>query len=271
MRLTVSALAALLCASCAFAQSDAVNASWDLIHKGLEDKSADKRKQALTAVGVIGTLPAAVEILEKEMTSQDDSDVRGVAASMLGDMKSTGSIPKLKKAVEDDPDISFSAARALWNMGDHSGMELLQNVVMAEQAKSQSAVADAKRDAKRKLHDPGYLAKTGAEQAAEALFGPFSVGLKLATELRKDSSAASRLLSINLISQDCNAKGTVEAIESAASHDKNDGVRAGAARALAVCGGRRSLEKLQPLLVYDKYAVQLVAAAAIIRIESRVK
>jgi hypothetical protein len=156
-------------------------------------------------------------------------------------------------------------------MGDHSGLDLLQSVAMAEPRKTQGAISDAKRDAKRKMHDPGYLAKTGAEQAAEALLGPFSVGLKLATELRKDSAAPSRLLSINLLAQDCGAKGTVEAIESAASHDKNDAVRAGAARALAMCGGRRSLEKLQPLLVYDKYAVQVVAAAAIIRIEARGK
>jgi hypothetical protein len=47
------------------------------------------------------------------------------------------------------------------------------------------------------------LCGMGAEQAADALLGPFSIGLRLATELRKDAGAQGRLLAITLLTQQC--------------------------------------------------------------------
>jgi HEAT repeat protein len=107
----------------------------------------------------------------------------------------------------------------------------------------------------------------GAEDAASALLGPFSIGLKAAMELSKDAGAQGRLLAVNLLSQQCSAKN-VSAMETALEDDKNEIVRAGAAKALGICGNAHEIPRLTLLVVSEKYPVQLAAAATIIRLST---
>jgi HEAT repeat protein len=269
MKLLIGVSCLLCVAFGAYAQTSA-GAAWDVLNAGLKDKNAEKRKAAVTAVGTIGATPKSVGILEDKLANDPDPEVRQAAAGMLGDMKSRSSIPKLQQALQKEDEVSFSAARALWAMGDRSGRALFEEIADGGHTEGPGAVEQAKRQARKTLHDPAALAKMGGEQAADALLGPFSIGLKLAVELRKDQTAPARLIGITMLDQECTPSG-VKVMESAVIADKNDAVRAAAARGLGHCGTRTSEAKLQPLLAFDKYAITLVAAASIVRIEARGK
>jgi hypothetical protein len=261
-------ISGVVCLACASYAQTGRDAAWDVLNAGLKEKNAEKRKAAVTAIGTMGTMPKAVSILENELANDPDPEVREVAAGMLGEMKSRASIPKLKQALQKQDEVSFTAARALWAMGDRSGRTMLEEIANGGHVDAPGTVEQARRQARKTMHDPGAMAKMGSEQAADALLGPFSFGLKLAVEMRKDQGAPTRLISINMLDQDCTPSG-VKVMEAAVTGDKNDAVRAAAARALGHCGTKASELKLQPLLTFDKYTVALVAAASIVRIESR--
>jgi HEAT repeat protein len=58
--------------------------------------------------------------------SDKDSAVRQATIVTLGEWRSRRSMPKLRQALDDDADeVSFTAARVLWGMGDTSGRVVL--------------------------------------------------------------------------------------------------------------------------------------------------
>jgi HEAT repeat protein len=241
--------------------------SWDVLKKGLQDSNPEKRKLAAMALMGTGINPTTLQLLYDALANDKDPEVRQAAASSLGELKARAAIPKLKTAIENDPPVSFAAARALWIMGDHSAKDLIEEVATGQQKNATGKMASAKLEANRRLHDPNGLAKTGAEQAAYALLGPFSIGMRAATELAKDAGAQSRLLAITLLSQQCDAE-SVSSIETAMEDDKNDTVRAGAAKALGICGARSKVDKLMLAVMSEKYPVQIAAAASVIHLSS---
>lgn len=260
----------IICFAVAAHGQTTADTAWEVLTAGLKDKNAEKRKEAVTAVGTIGKQARAVKIEEDMLAGDPDVEVRQAAAGMLGEMKSTASIPKLKAALDKGDEVSFSAARALWMIGDRSGRPMLEDVADSEYKNSPGPVESAKRQARKTLHDPSAMAKMGSTEAADMLLGPFAIGLKLAVELRKDGGAPGRLVSINLLAQDC-APSSVKVMESVMSADKNDAVRAAAVLGLGKCGSAASVPKLQSLLTFEKYSITLVAAASIVRIETEVK
>jgi HEAT repeat protein len=243
----------------------ALDPAWDVLQKGLADSNPEKRKMTAAALAGSGVNAKALQMLYDTMTNDKDPEVRQAAASSLGEMKARVAIPKLKAAMDNDPEVSFVAARSLWLMGDRSGRDLIEEVATGQQKNPTGKVSQAKLEAIRRLHDPNGLARMGAIQAADALLGPFSIGLKLATELAKDAGAQSRLLAIALLVQQCDAE-SASSIETAFEDDKNEVVRAAAAKALGTCGGRHALPKLTDALKSEKFSVQIAAAASVIRI-----
>ncbi len=261
------ALAVVLCGSIGWGQpsSKSLDAAWDVLQKGLQDSNPEKRKITAAALSGAGVNPRALQMLYDAMTNDKDPEVRQAAASSLGEMKARVAIPKLKAAIDNDPEVGFVAARALWIMGDRSGRDLIEEVATGQQKKSTGMVSQAKLEASRRLHDPNGLAKMGAIQTADALLGPFSIGLKLATDLAKDSGAQARLMAITLLLQQCDAE-SASSIQTAFENDKNETVRAGAAKALGTCGGKQSMQSLIDAVASEKFSVQIAAAATLIRI-----
>ncbi len=262
-------LTALLGTTLAWCQSP-MESSLDFLKRSLQDTNPEKRKMAAAALSGGGISANSLQLLYDAMANDKDPAVRQAAAMSLGDLKARAAIPKLKAAMDNDPEVSFAAARSLWIMGDHSGRDLIEDVATAQRKNPTGKIAEAKLEANRKLHDPNGLARMGAEDAASALLGPFSIGLKAATELSKDAGAQGRLLAISLLSQQCNAEA-VSAMETALDDDKSDTVRAGAAKALGICGGPEEIKKLALLVLSEKYPVQLAAAATIIRLSAKPK
>ncbi|HTS47762.1 MAG TPA: HEAT repeat domain-containing protein [Bryobacteraceae bacterium] len=239
--------------------------AWDVLKQGLAEKNLDKHRQALTATGSIGLAPEAVQLVEQALKDPDPL-IRQTAAAELGQMKSQQSIPALKAAMDDsDGQVAFAAAKALWDMGDKSGRSLVEDVITGDEKTSEGLIGGAKRDAKRKIHDPKALTLMGLKEASGALLGPFNIGIIAAEQAFKDGSAGGRTLAVALLSEDCDAQ-TVRLLDWSFTNDKSWTVKAAAAKGLGKCGGIDSIPKLETALSDSHEAVKAMSAAAIIRL-----
>src|SRR5260221_14365914 len=109
-------IAFLLTMTALWAQPD--KTAWDLLNKGMLDKSAEKRRLAIGAVASVGVDAEAVRLLELALHDQDAS-IRQMAAAGLGGISAKQSIPALKTAREDSNNATaFAAATARWQLGE---------------------------------------------------------------------------------------------------------------------------------------------------------
>lgn len=246
-----------------FAADSQTNA-WDILNRGLADGNPLKRAQAITALGGIGPRAQVLDLAEAALLDKDSS-VRQTAVAVLGEMKVRRAAPKLRKALDDEsPEVSFTAAKALWDMGDRSGREIFWQVLAGERSPSEGAIKGGVRDAKKQLHNPKGLALMGIKESAGALLGPFSLGIGLAEELIKDKSAPARALSAQLLATDPDPN-SIHELEQALD-DKNAAVRAAVVRSLGRRAGRDAIPRIHPLLADANDAVRYNAAAAVIRL-----
>ena len=242
--------------------------AWNLLNDAFHEKNPIKKKQAITAIGSVGPTSESIKLL-KEALQDEDPVIRQTSAAVLGQGKFRQCIPELKAAADDeDGEVAFTAAKALWDMGDHSGREVIDGVLTGERKSATGMVEGATRDARAKLHDPKALALMGAKEASGALLGPFSIGIYAAEQAFKDNGAAAgRTLATTLLAQDCD-NAAVQLLEKTFASDKSWAVRAASARALGQCGGPNSIPKLELGLSDSHDAVRDMAAAAIVRLSS---
>jgi len=253
----------LISAAAALAQPNVT--AWDILNKGCAETRSERRAQAISAVATIGLTPEVVRLVEQGLRDLDPV-VRQTAAAALGQIKSHQSVPFLQVALQDQADeVSFTAAKALWDMGERSGRQELEDVLTGESKSSPGLMDGAVRDAKRKMRDPKALAMIGVKEASGALLGPFSIGVVAVEELRKDGGAPGRALSATLLAQDCDARAN-QLLEWVLKEDRNHAVRAAAARGLGLCGNKESIPKLEQYLADSNDALRLMSAAAIIRL-----
>jgi HEAT repeat protein len=239
--------------------------AWEILKQGLADKNVEKHRQALTATGSIGLAPEAIQAVEQALKDVDPL-IRQTAAAVLGQMKSKPSIPALKAAMDDsDGEVAFAAAKALWDIGDKSGRGLIEDVLTGQEKTSEGMINGAKRDAKRKMHDPKALAVMGLKEASGALLGPFNIGIIAAEQAFKDGGAGGRTLAVAMLTEDCDAE-TVRLLDWTFTNDKNWAVKAAAAKGLGKCGSPDSIPKLETALSDSHEGLKAMSAAAIIRL-----
>lgn len=254
-----------------FAYAQPNVAAWDVLKKGLAETNPDKRKQAVLAVGTIGPAQEVIELLNEALRDKDVT-VRQTAAAEIADAKMRQCIPNLKAALDDTGEVAFTAAKALWDMGDHSGRFIFEEVVTRELKDTTGFFEGALRDAKSKMRNPKSLAGMGVREASGALLGPFSMGINLAQDMMKDTGAPTRALSLITLSQDCDARAA-QLMDWSLTNETNNLVRAAAAKALGRCGNLTTIDKLVRLLAENSDAVRYMAAASVVRltIEKSVK
>jgi HEAT repeat protein len=251
----------------ALSPAAATRKAWKCLNDALAEKNYDRRAQAIAALGTIGLRRDAVLLIEGGLNDKD-SPVRQAAVDVLGTMKSRGSIPKLRAALDDNSAVvSFAAARALWTMGDRSGQGLFLEVVEGDRKVSTGLVHRGLQKVHEELHDPKALAELGSEEAAGAFLGPGGFGVTAAIELAKDKAAPARAISARLLADDTSIDAREVLRE--ALQDKSWIVRAAAAEALGAHGSLNDVKTLAPLLDDRHKEVRYRAAAAIIRVTSR--
>ncbi len=256
-------LLALLAGSAAFAQPEVT--SWNILRDGYHEKFIDTRRQALTAVGSIGETPDVIKLLS-EALRDDDLELRETAAAVMGQMKCRGCIPALKVALDDESgEVSFAAAKALWDMGDRSGRTMIEQVLTGETKSGPGVIESAKRQARTTLHDKKAIAFIGAKEATSILLGPASLGVTAAEMALKDGQGGGRTLSATMLGEDCDAS-VLQLLEQEIGTEKNWAVKAAVARSIGRCKNKDAIPVLEQQLSESHALVRFMAAAGIVRL-----
>jgi HEAT repeat protein len=239
--------------------------AWGILRQGLEDSDVEHRKKAIGAIGTIGDVPEAVQMVERGLQDKDRM-VRQTAAATLGEVGSRDAIPYLRAALDDDPEVSFTAARALWELGDTSAREIFQQVIAGERSDRPGKLQSALRDAKHKLR-PSQLALMGAKEAA-GLLGPAAIGIDAVEEAvkenKKNGGAPGRAVAADVLAKDSDPYALT--LLEWALGDTSSAVRVTVAKALGERGNQDTIPKLRPLLSDDRHAVRYMAAATTIKL-----
>jgi len=246
-----------------------VQDAWRVLNASLHD-DAEHRRQALAGVATIGAsnseaVKAAIAALQDK-----DSLVRQSAALALGEMKAMDAVPALKAALDDNGPVSFAAAKALTEIGDPSGHEILIAVLEGERkGTAPGLMANAKQEGKEKLHHPGELVLMGAQDATGAMFGPASIAIPAIKDTLdlKGKGAPGRASAAAYLARDPDPYAI--ALLEWALADDNEFVRLEAAKGLGQRGNSGSISKLQTLLADPHNIVRDFASASIIRILDR--
>jgi HEAT repeat protein len=247
----------------------AAHNAWGVLNASLHN-DAEHRRQALAAVATIsGNNPEAVKAAVAALQDKD-SLVRQSAALALGQMKATDAIPALKAALDDTGQVSFAAAKALTQMGDTSGQDVLVAVLEGDRkGTAPSPVSKAIDKGKAKLHHPGELVLMGAQDATGAMFGPASLAIpaiKDTLDLKSKGSPGRAAAAAYLARYP--DPYAITLLEWALSDD-NQFVRLEAAKGLGQRGNSGSIPKLQALLDDPHNIVRDFASASIVRIVDR--
>jgi HEAT repeat protein len=241
-------------------------AAWETLTKGLEDGDSDHRKKTLAAAGTIGSDKKAVEFVARGLKDKDVL-VRQTAATTLGEMNSKDAIPDLQAALDDSPEVAFTAAKSLWQLGDTTVDEFFQEVLEGERKNTPGKMKSASRMAKKKLK-PGSLAFMGVKEATGVMFGPASFGVTAVQEAikegRKDSGVPGRAVAAEILGKDSDPYALT--LLEWALDDDSWAVRVAVAKALGERGNIGSVPKLMPLLKDEHHGVRYMAAASIVKI-----
>ena len=246
-----------------------ITQAWETLGALATSNSAQRRRYAIGALALIaGRQTKARKLMERALAYDKEADVRSYAASALGEAKIRAAMPALRSALRDsNVRVAFAAAKALFEMGDHSGSPLLRQVLTGEVNQAPGLVEGALSDARKTLHDPKQLAMIGINEAAGALLGPASLAITVAEQSLRDKGATARALSARLLAADRSTASRQALIEGLG--DSNVLVRVASCQALAMQGDRSSLPHIEVLLGGKDEAARAMAAAAVLRLSSR--
>jgi len=252
----------LALASAAYAQTNVT--AWEVLKRGLVDQNPDKRRQAVLALASIGPAPQVIELLNEALRDKEIA-IRQTTAAAIGENRIRQCIPNLHAALDDTGEVAFTAAKALWDLGDRNGRQVFLDTYSGQSKNQPGMIEGALRDAKAKLRNPGGLALMGVKEASGALLGPLSLGITMAQDAMKDGGAPGRALAISLLAQECDPY-SVTLMYWSLVNDNNNLVKAATAKALGKCGDGDTITRLIPLLIDENEAVRYMSAAAVVRL-----
>src|SRR3954469_14445717 len=242
---------------------------WAVIDHGLQSGDLQHRLQTLAALATIpGSNADAVRRVENALRTDKDGRVRQQAAQALGEMKARAAIPALKAALDDDGEVAFAAAKALTDLGDVSGRDMLVAVLAGERSASPGLMTNMVREAKHRIKHPQGLILMGAQDAVGTMFGPAAMGMtaiEQTAQLHTKGSPA-RAAAAAYLAKDPEPYAVT--LLAWALEDESRMVRVEASKGLGARGNAASISKLMPLLHDDHNAVRTMAAAAIVRLEA---
>jgi len=236
-----------------------------LLAEGVADKNPDVRKQAAQSLGLVTTREPYISML-KGMLDDKDVQVRIATATSLGDLRDKGTLPALKKALDDAaPEVSFAAAKALWTLDDPEGKRALLAVLGGESKTSSGFLTSQKRDTLRMFHTPKTLFMFALKQGIGMAPVPgLGEGVSSIQGILSDTGVSGRATAALLLGRDKDPD-VLLALREALS-DKDASVRAAAAHSIAVRNDPELRKDLTPLLEDKKESVRLRAAAGYLRL-----
>jgi len=224
-------------------------------------------KHAVQALGLVSAREPYLSQLEA-MLDDKDVEVRLAAITSLVDLKSSRTVPALRKALDSEvPEVSFAAAKALWTLKEPIGRKALISVLSGDTKTSSGFIAKQKRDALRMLHTPKTMFLFALQQGTNFVPVPgLGAGISSLQGILSDPSVSGRAATAILLSTDRGPE-VLQALRDALA-DNDWSVRAAAVHAIALRNDPALESDLVPLLEDKKEAVRVRAAAGFLRLES---
>jgi HEAT repeat protein len=247
--------------------SPEVERARQILDKGLAENNPEARKEAVVALGLEGSTDETFSRLDNALKDKD-VNVRMAVCASLATLKDNRSIPLLEKALKEKvPEVSFSAAKALYELDQPLGKEVLMEILAGEKNTKSGYLVSEKRDALRMMKNPGGLFKFMVKQGIGMAPVPgLGLGVSSMESLLNDSGVSGRALAATILAREKD-EATVAALRQALA-DKDWSVRAAAVHALALSDRSELRDDLVPLLDDKKEAVRYRAAAGYLRLES---
>ncbi|HLH01704.1 MAG TPA: HEAT repeat domain-containing protein [Bryobacteraceae bacterium] len=233
------------------------DSAWSILVAGMQDKSAERRAQAISSLDLLAGEPRAIAAAESAL-KDTSSGVRVAAINALGDMNARASLPKIKALIADaDGKMLVAIAAVLKKFEDPEGNEIYYEILTGTR-KAGGGILSGIKDRKN-------LERMGIEEAIG--FVPFGgIGLGAYYYFRQNASANSGLLALAALALATDPDPATEKALIQASYDDADPVKVAALRALAKRGNPAVIEQIGPAMQSDKPIVSYTAAAAVLRL-----
>jgi HEAT repeat protein len=239
----------------------------DMLKRGLSAHNPDTRVQAVVALSLASDKDALLPLLIG-MATDKDVQVRLAVVASLADVKSKAATDALHQALEDTvPEVSFAAAKALWNLHDPAGKQALLSVVQGDSKTASGYISAEMRQALRMMHTPATTFLYAVRQGIGFVPVPgLGEGIASMQALLTDPGTSGRATAVLLLGRDKDP-AILPALEDAL-HDKNWTVRAAAVHSIALRDTPALKQDLAPLLDDEKEGVRLRTAAGYLRLSA---
>lgn len=236
--------------------------AWDLLQTAAFSKVTTERTNGIRALGLLRENARARELAENALKDAKP-EVRTAAATALGQMHSTESIPKLQHALSDVKiPVVMAAAHSLRELQDNkSAYEVYYDLLTGGRKANDGLIAQQLQT----LKNPRELAKIGFSEGIGYI--PFAgIGWDAYRTMHKKDPNPVRAVAATLLAHDPDP-ATSQALVNA-TKDKDWIVRAAAVEAIAQRGDPSLLPKVQLRFTDKNPKVRYSAAAAVIRLSS---
>lgn len=236
--------------------------AWDMLQNAAMSKRTIDRTDGVRALGLLNGDSRARQIAEDAL--QDSKpEVRAAAATALGQMHATESIPKLQKVLGDSKvPVVMAAAHSLRDLKDNQDAYAVYFDLLTGNRKSGDGLIASQVAT---LKNPRELAKIGFSEGIG--FVPFAgIGWDAYRTIHKKDPNPVRAVAATYLAHDPDP-ATARALVTA-TRDKNWIVRAAAIEAIAQRGDPSLSPKVQLRFSDGNPKVRYSAAAAVIRLSA---
>ena len=235
--------------------------AWKILESGVQQHKTGERITAVRVLSLVTLNPHAIQLAESAL-GDPSPDVRVAAATALGQMESSASVPKLKGALNDkDLHVVMAAAHALSQLKDPACYEVYYAILTGQRRDNEGLIAGQMEV----LHDPKQLAEMGFNEGIG--YVPFAGipwdALEAILKNRKNSAAAKAGV-IAALASDPDAR-TADALV-AATQNENWVIRVAALEAIAKRGDPALMPKIQKSLDDSRDEVKYTGAAVIVHL-----
>ena len=267
MRSVVSSASALAIVFLSLASSQSRSAqtprdqAWAILQSNWNQKSTDKRVQAVRVLALLPRDSRALELVKKA-ASDGKAEVRAAAATVLGQLHGKSSIELLHILLGDkEPSVALAAASALIPSKDPLAYEAYYEFLTGYRKTGNGVIANQMK----MLRDPKKMAEIGIEDGIG--FVPYaSIGLSAFKTLRADDVSPVRAAAAKMLASDPDPVSGQALVM--ATTDKSWVVKTAALEAIAKRGDPKLLDSIVPALMDDNTSVRCTAAAAVIRLST---
>jgi HEAT repeat protein len=240
----------------------AAEKAWGILRDGIKDKSADRRAQAVRALGLL-TGYGEAEKCAITALSDGKANVRLAAAVALGTMHADHAKIELEGALEDpEPAVVLAAANSLLLLRDDLAYDIYFAVLTGERRANKGLIKGELDTLKNKKQ----MAKLGFEEGIG--FIPFAgMGYEAFKTVSKGDSSPVRAAAAKQLARDPDP-ATGKALV-AATTDKKWQVRAAALEAIAQRDDRSLIPMVAPALNDEKDVVRFAAAACVVHLSEK--